>query len=172
MDVKVTGGDKLKEFTGSLLGIKFEQVKVGYFKTSRYPDGKQVAEIAVHHEFGAPNAKIPARPTMRPAVKKMNKEMPGRIKKLAEDHLQDPKLFARLVPEHIGLRCGGLIQKFIAMLLTPKLADSTLHRRRTRKINRTTSTKPLVDSGQLRLSVSYQVGNRQPRKIASTKKGA
>ena len=167
MQAKTTGGDKLKKFTDSLLGMKFESVQVGYFKTSKYPiesGGKQVAEIAVHHEFGAPNAKIPARPTMRPAVFKLNKELPRLIQMWAEQDIKNPQRFAKQLPELIGARCAGIIQKFIALKKRPPLAEYTLERRRTRKINRTLSEKPLIDTGQMRLSVSYAVGNKKPKK--------
>ena len=168
MKVTVEGGDKFYKFMDSLEGMRILPVQIGFFPTSRYPQekGRPVAEIAVHHEFGAPNAKIPARPFMRPAIRKMNKELPDLVKKVAEQDLGNPSRFARQLPKLLGLRCGNLMQMNIALRQRPKLAESTLKRRRTRKINRTDSTKVLIDTGQMRLSVSYAVGDEQPKKVS------
>jgi len=164
MHVKVTSDKELEKFMIQLekhVG-KIEPLQIGYFEHSRYPDGKQVAEIAVHHEFGAPNAKIPARPTMRPAMKEFEKDLPQMIVDDAQENLHNPKQFAKRLPGRMGFVGAGLIHKRMARLKSPPLAESTLKRRRTRRVNRTRSKKPLIDTGQMRTSISMKVGNKAP----------
>jgi len=169
MEMNTSGGDKIKKFLDETVKSisSLKPVKIGYFHTARYPDGTNVAEVAVTHEFGNPHqtlfrnsAPIPARPTMRPAFKRLSKEMPSIVKSTAEEFMVDhPELFLSLLPERIGAKGASLIQYMIAQLKDPPLSEYTLLVRRTREVNRTDSDKPIIDTGTMRTSVSWQVGN-------------
>ena len=165
----VTGGEKLRAHIEATRANvqKIPPVNIGYFESARYPDGTNVAEIAVHHEFGAPNVGrngIPARPTMGPAMEQLGKEALLIAQEVSAKFGEDPEKFMEMLPKYIGARGASLIQKNIAELMEPELSEATIQGRRTRKINPTTSEKPLIDTGQMRLSVSWAVGNGQPEK--------
>lgn len=179
VSVKTTGMDKFNKFMNDLQKSvkKMRPVKIGYFSTAKYPTGQSVASIAVHHEFGAPNNKmfgraaapIPARPTMRPAMVKLRNEFPKVVKVLAAKYEKHIFQFYEDFPEHIGLRGGAYIQREIANFSSPGLSEVTLHIRSTRKVNRTTSSKPLIDTGTMRLAVSYLVAGSSPKPIKNKK---
>lgn len=177
--VKTKGLDKFNKFMNDLQKsvANVRPVKIGYFSTAKYPSGQPIASIAVHHEFGAPNnrffgkaaAPIPARPTMRPAMTKLRNEFPKIVKILASKYEKNIPRFYQDFPGHIGLRGGAYIQREIANFSDPGLSETTLHIRSTRKVNRTTSTKPLIDTGAMRLAVSYQVKGSSIKPVKNKK---
>lgn len=162
MELSVKGGKKVKEL---LKNLKVEMndirtVHVGYFKSAKYLDGTSVPEVAVKHEFGQPSERIPARPTMRPAIEMMKQELPKMTKSMIQEQLhKDPKTFAELYPKRIGAVMQGYIQLMISLLTTPELSETTKRIRRTRTVNPTTSEKPLIDTGTMRTAVTWRITN-------------
>ena len=159
--VKIEGGRKLEDWFKKASSTKIS-VEAGYFATAKYPDGTPVPAVAVWHEFGVDMpgvAKIPARPTFRPAVAEMKKDLPGIIAKEFGDSDMPPvpKDSLPVLAERVGQVFVGKVQRNIAKLQTPALSEATLERRRKRHINRTKSTKPLVDTGTLRTAATYEV---------------
>lgn len=133
--------------------------RVGWFETTKYPDGTPVAYIALVHEFGVPSKKIPPRPFMRPTATAQTAQWI----KLFE---QGAKAVARRretpnsVFEKMGLLVSGDIRKTIAGITSPALKPSTVKARQNRKADKTTEgnlTKPLFDTGVLLTSLTYTV---------------
>lgn len=172
INLKTKGLKNIKKFVNDQVKHidNFQSVKIGYFNTARYPNGTSVASVAVRHEFGDPYneldgkiAPIPARPTMRPALIQLGRDVSQIVKRLAEmSQFQTPKAFVDILPKYIGAYGTGLIQLNIAELKTPRLSPTTLEIRRTRDVNQTSSDKPLIDTATMRLAVSWQIGSDTP----------
>ena len=95
-------------------------------------------------------------------MKKLVTRLPEIVKGVAEKYMVDaPDVFARVLPEYIGAYGGALLQIEIAQLVSPPLSQTTLMIRRTRQVNRTYSTKPLIDTGTMRLAVTWKVSTRE-----------
>ena len=119
-------------------------LKVGFFKSARYPDGTQVAAVAAWNEFGT--KRIPERPFMRQGVKKAYAHMHGIL--VAEVDPLHMTLDDRLA-DKVGAYIAGQIQKRIVDLRIPANAPLTVKMKG--------SSNPLVDTGKMRQSVTWKV---------------
>ena len=110
--------------------------------------GKEVsnAEIAVFHEFGTKN--MPARPFLAPTMD-MNKDKYAKMIELGMGRWIDGTSTMKREFGIIGTIAKGDVQRFITKLKEPRLADSTIAAKG--------STNPLIDTGQLRASIDYEV---------------
>ena len=123
------------------------RIRIGVLGSETYPDGTSVAEVGEMHEFGLG---VPQRSWLRDFVDVND----GLIK-------ADFRSIARAVEARRGTLLAGLtqlgakivagIQVRIANQIPPALAESTLLRRRHG------GTVPLIDTGQLRSSISFVV---------------
>jgi len=176
------GGDKflarLTELNDQI--AKASEVKVGFLEGSVEADGTSIPFIASIQEFGSVNSKektiIPPRPFFRTMIASHQKEWP----KLLGEELIDTDYNAEIALERMGLYIGGELQQSIIDTNEPALSPITVMLRdmrsrdqslvvtgatvgeAARKVaagesNHGASTKPLVDSGDLLRSVSYQV---------------
>jgi hypothetical protein len=110
------------------------------------PNGVTVIDVANWMEFGT--SKIPARSFIRAWADETQREDRKQIKSvmtaaLAGGITEDQGL------EILGLRFVGSIQERISKGIPPKLAQST--------IDRKDSSVPLINTGQLRASVTFHV---------------
>ena len=108
-------------------------------------------EVAAVHEFGAPDAGIPQRSFIRAGVDQYAAEIAD-----ARDRLAAGVLAGKVEPENalemLGAFVQGKLQTRIAEGISPPLAESTIRRKK--------SSKPLIDTGQLRSSITYRVEER------------
>ena len=136
-----------------------KKVQIGFFDTARYPDGTPVTNVAAWNEFGTqrPNGSVlaPERPFFRNAI-------PG-IKAGARSILKkglDPTLMvvSRQLAARVGVYGQGEVQQSITDLINPPNAPST-RQWKNERVGKPASalTNPLIDTGQLRLSVTYRV---------------
>lgn len=152
-------GDGAKRLAFLLKGIKTSNVgKVGYFKSAKYPAEKgkpavPVAYVATIQEYGDPRNNIPARPTMRPAVKQHKNEwrqiaQEGAKKLLTGEETADGIL------QDIGLQAAGDIRENISKLVSPPIKQSTIDARTRQYADKTTpaSNKPLIGIHKLLLN--------------------
>lgn len=109
---------------------------------------RTVLEIATIHEFGAPAAGIPARSFLRGTVDERRSEIRADQHKLAVDFLAG-KIGISVALDRLGARVAAKIKERIARGIEPPLAARTALRKK--------STKPLVDTGQLRSSITWEV---------------
>lgn len=138
-------------------------LEVGHFADESYPDGPSVGDIAVIHEFGAPQANIPARPFHRNAMDGNR----GEHFELME------RLYGRLLGGDIRInraltivaaRMTRDIAGSIRDLSDPPLAESTKRRKASTirgKKKRASFLEgpgnPLIETGLLRHSVSFKI---------------
>lgn len=125
------------------------QVNVGFPGGQDHKDSDlSVAQIAAIHEFGAPSVGIPERPFLRTSI---DKNRP-RYKALNRQTLAGVVRGAGTVEQALGLlgeAAKADVQKEIASGAFAPLKASTIRRKK--------SSKPLIDSGQLRQSVAWEI---------------
>ena len=106
-------------------------------------------EVAATHEFGAPAANIPQRSFIRGTVEAKGAEIATLQVALAKRVLEG-KLEPDAALEQLGAKVVSMVQNRIADGIAPALNPET--------VDRKGSTTPLIDTGQLRSSITYRVG--------------
>jgi len=109
--------------------------------------GVTLLEVAAAHEFGVPGH-IPQRSFIRATVDEKREEITALQVKLARLALAG-KLTVDAALDQLGAKVAGMCQNRIAEGLEPALAQET--------IDRKGSSTPLVDTGQLRSSITWKV---------------
>ncbi|MFY1028172.1 hypothetical protein ACE4RU_10805 [Actinobacillus seminis] len=150
----------IEERVKLLKDAKNKAVRVGIID-KQYDDGTSVAYVGAIHEYGASGKNIPPRPFIRPTVadKKTTWAKTGKAVLAKGGAIED--MF-----EAIGLQASAHIRETIANIDNPKLADATIAaRKRKYKSKKSKATKdpekPLVDSGYLLNSISYEVIDKE-----------
>lgn len=118
------------------------QLKVGFFETSKYENGAFVADIAKKNEFGT--LEIRSRPFFRNAIENNAQKW---VNFLAQDLVKSEN--AEMSYNRLGEVARGDIVKSINQTNSP--ANSPL------TIKAKGSSKPLVDTGFLRANVTFKV---------------
>lgn len=132
----------LEKFNDSL-NKEDAKVLVGIPKgSSNYPDGTEVMLVALVHEFGSQIRNIPERSFLRAGIRKNAKKYNKRFADLALKVLAGRVTFDRGL-NLIGLEGQSDVRQELTDLKAPPL--------KTREGN------PLVDTGHLRQSITYQV---------------
>lgn len=153
--------------------------------TNRDPDPAEPpdltnAELAYIHDNGAPEANIPARPFMDPAMQEQAPYVANDLVALAASAVTKAgKVNIEAGFHKIGIRVQVGIQKKINEGIPPPLSERTL-RERARKGRKgakeelaaraqglppsTTLAKPLIDTAQMRNAVNYVIRDRTKRK--------
>ena len=143
------GGERLE---AAIAELDRKQVKVGYFPTARYPDGKPVAGVAVVQEFGSVSRRIPPRPFFRPAVEDSRQMQRDAIAATVRRAVKGTQTVDKGL-DQLGASVVGEIQLAIENLVSPPLAASTIARKG--------SSKPLIGKhGYLFQEVKHVVENR------------
>lgn len=133
-------------------------VNVGFFEDAKYPDGTQVAMVALWQNFGT--SKIPPRPFFSDMIESKQKEWgPALGLELAANGYD-----AHAALDKVGDGMAGQLVQSIQETNEPPLAESTLKARGVDpKLNfnasdpSTYGAKPLVRSGKLIASPQHQV---------------
>lgn len=110
--------------------------------------GMSLVDVAIIHEFGAPEANIPARSFIRDWVDESKAQHDEEMAKMAKLVIAG-KMDAETALKRLGLRRQGEVQKRIAAGIGEPLKQST--------IDRKGSSKQLIDTGQLRAGISHEV---------------
>ena len=146
VSVKRTGGRKLERFLRKAGKGGVSGLEVGFFSTARYDDkrGTPVAAVAAWNEFGT--KRIPERPFFRKAIAGMEDGLLNILKAgidpekmVVDEHLAD----------RVGAYAAGEVQESITALEEPPNAPSTVARKG--------STNPLIDTGYMRQSVTWEI---------------
>lgn len=119
-----------------------KKLKVGIFESAKYDDGTPVAQVAFWQEFGT--AKIPMRPFIRNAIAK-NTQKWGDSVKTALIGTNDSEKALKMLGEIMR----GDIVLSLTNLNTPPNAPSTIKQKG--------SSNPLIDTGLLRNSISWEL---------------
>lgn len=145
--VAIRGGDRLEgalEKISRLIGGG-GFVRVGFLESATYPGGTPVAMVAVMLDLGAPAAGIPPRPFFRNMIVDKSPEWGSAIGGLLTANNYDIEKVLSLAGEAIA----GQLRQSIVDTNSPPLAESTIRRKG--------HSKPLVDTGHMLQSVSYEV---------------
>lgn len=114
------------------------------------------AELGYIHEFGAPGANIPARPFLIPTIKAMQTQIKSMMQKIGEAAVSgggNPPLVLQLL-NALGLMMQNAIRSKLNSGPFEPLKPATLAARRRRGRS---GTQPLIDTGQLRNSITYTI---------------
>ena len=139
---------KLIDIPTSIAGPR--TVKVGF------PAGNPAVDKAIWNEFGTRGGAsgggwggpIPERPFMRNAMRNNSKKYIEAMRSSAAK-LIEGKTTLRTVMQKLGIVASGDIQKEITTLTTPANSPVTIALKG--------SSKPLIDTGEMRASVTFKV---------------
>lgn len=126
-------------------------VKVGFMEGATYPDGTPVPAVAFWSEYG--NGKSPPRPFFRRMIAKESPTWADKMARMAMASGNDGKRVLALMGEDIG----AALQQSITELTDPPLAQST--------IDAKGFDKPLIETGNMVRSITYQVDDADKVKI-------
>lgn len=118
-------------------------------KGSTDDDPLTILEVAIINEFGSEDGKHPpSRSFLRAWFDEAREDISARLQIEMQAVVTGKRTKAQAL-ERVGLWAVGEIQKRIAQGIDPANADSTVARKG--------SSTPLIDTGQLRSSISYKV---------------
>lgn len=185
MDTRREAGKDKKQLQMLIKGLDGAQARVGWFETAKYENGTPVAGIAMVQEFGSPAARIPPRSFIRTTIaQKRNAWRQGvgiasaRSLRGQSDPLE--------IMEALAMTAAGDFRKKITEIWAPPLKPETVMRRirrlsayrdlktRSGKIRHMkrrlrrrrdftiplSINKPLVDTGMMLDSLTYDVARR------------
>ncbi|MFM0044120.1 hypothetical protein [Paraburkholderia sediminicola] len=115
------------------------------------------AQIGYIQETGSPANNIPARPFLVPGVQDVQEQCAERLGKAANAALGGSMQAAERQLTSAGVTAENSVKRKINSNIQPELADSTLEARRRRGVTRKNT---LVDTGQLRNSVTHVIRNK------------
>lgn len=189
-DNKQEFGDLIKYFQELKVDAKKatdKQLKVGWFESAKYSDGKSVAKIVNIQEYGAINdkSKIPPRPFFRNAIKENEKDWVEIILMSLRSHFEKRRDFSASLD-----LLGGVIEddlkRSIDKILTPPLSPYTVllrrisHEMRSKGVSfnkarqsvskdkdilagNPAATKPLIDTGYMKSTVTHVVVTKKDK---------
>lgn len=131
-------------------------VKVGYpEEKSKVHKGEgqpiEMAQLAAVHEFGSPSRNIPARPFMAQTFDKHVAEVNKRVSEI-KDRIISGQVTAKQAWAQLGAWYKGMMQK--------EIRDGGFEPNKLKTIERKGSDRPLIDTGQLRQSIDFEVVGR------------
>ena len=154
--MKLTRTGDIPKIQSVLKAFGDKKVDIGFFEEAVYPDGTPVAYVAAIHEFGYPAGGIPARSFFRPTIAAKANEWARQVAGASLAVIKgDTTADAAL--EGIGGMAAGQVAEAIARITSPALKEATIRART--NASGGTSSKPLVDTGQMLQSVTHKVGN-------------
>lgn len=144
----------IEKLEGKITEIMGLSVVVGVTaKSNARSDELTNADLAMIHEFGSPAHNIPERSFLRkPLIN--NAEAVANLAKNAIGKFIAGKISAVEALGAIGEEAKGISKEAISDGIAPSLKRATIRHRA--KLNRP-STKPLIDTGQLQSSITYEV---------------
>lgn len=150
--------DNLAEFMRNVRSMATRDVLVGIPSdgTDRRETGAAMdnATLGYIHEFGAPNANIPARPFLIPGVKSVSGKTADRMGRAMNAALVGETGECDKQMHAAGLIAQNAVRGLINSGIAPALTEATLAARRARG---RTGEVSLIDTGQLRNSITYVV---------------
>lgn len=149
--------NRVKRVFGAMAMLPQQDVLVGVPGDETQRDAKAPitnAALAYIHDNGAPEANIPARPFMHPGIDSAKDEILVRLKNVGKAVLDGNMGGAERALHAAGLTAQSAIRRKINTGPFLPLAPYTLAQRRRRG---RTSDKPLVDTAQMRNSITYVV---------------
>jgi hypothetical protein len=123
------------------------------------------ATLAYIHENGSPAANIPARPFLARGVDSVRDAIAAVLRDAARQSLAGDAGAVHRGLQRAGIVAAGGVQQYMASGTFAPLAPSTIRRKG--------SSRPLIDTGQLRQSVTYAVRPKGSikQRVAAAPKG-
>lgn len=149
--------DRLKEVLQSISGLVDKQVLVGIPDSApERKDDEPLSNAAIGYiqETGSPANNLPARPFLVPGVASAEEKTVPQLQKAVEAALDGDLPRAEKRMASAGLAAQSSVRAKINSGIAPQLKASTLAARRRRG---RTGTVPLIDTGQLRNSITYVI---------------
>lgn len=148
--MSMRGGGKLRaHIAGMAKKLSAGKVlRVGFLETSKYPGGKNVAQVAYWNEYGTKTA--PPRPFFRQTIAANSgawgAELGGLLKATSGN--------AAASLDRMGERIKGQVTASIVDFASPQNAPSTVKKKG--------FNKPLTDTGDMRNAVKYDLEGGSP----------
>lgn len=152
--------DRVPEMIAAVEALTLKELLVGIpaATAARTPEEGEApidnATLGYIHEFGAPAANIPARPFLIPGLQAARDRVGKRLQKAAEAALDGKLDDIDAQYDAAGLIAQSAVRARITDGPFVPLAPATIAKRRARGRQ---GTSPLLDTGQLRRSVTYVV---------------
>ncbi len=153
--------DRLKEVLQSISGLVDKQVLVGIPDSApERQDDEPIGNAAIGYiqETGSPANNLPARPFLVPGVAAAEPKTLPKLQQAFEAALDGDLSRADKRMAGAGLEAQNSVRARINSGISPELKESTLANRRRRG---RTGTVPLIDTGQLRNSITYVIRKRK-----------
>lgn len=143
--------DLLKDLRDISLSISdIPSIKVGVPKEGAYPDGTPIETVGFVNEFGSEANNIPERSFLRSTIIDNNDKYVEMMEKGLDGVVQG-KTDVDTMVNLIGITAEGDVKDKITDLKTPPNTESTIKKKK--------SSNPLVDTGLLRSSIIYEIGD-------------
>ena len=148
--------DNTKKFFAGLRALTKQEVMVGIpqEKAQREGDPASNALIGYTMEFGSPLNNIPPRPFLIPGVQSAKEQITKKLGNAAKVLLENPETSIDTQLGAAGMVASNSVKRKITQGPFEPLAEATLAARRRRG---RTGEKPLIDTGQLRNSITYVI---------------
>lgn len=158
MSMKITKDD-VSKVLASIQELASKQVLVGIpaSKAERKEGDEEPvnnAQLGYIHEYGSPKANIPARPFLNPGIARAQESINSHLKKAAKAAMDGNSEKVDVELNATGLIAQAGARNEINNGVFEVLAPATLAARRRRG---RTGDKPLIDTGQLRNSITYVI---------------
>ena len=146
--------DGLPDMLRRMAAVAQRDVLVGIPAGEQRDDGPTNAEIGYQNEFGSPANNIPARPHLIPGVAAVQDKAVARLTQAASAAATGGMSDAERHLHAAGLIAQSSVRRTLTTAAYRPLSERTLAERRARG---RTGTKPLIDTGQYRNSITYVV---------------
>ena len=146
--------DGLPDLLRRMAAVAQRDVLVGVPAGEQRDDGPTNAEIGYQNEFGSPANNIPARPHLLPGVAAVQDKAAARLTQAASAAATGRMSDAERHLHAAGLTAQNSVRRTLTTAAYRPLSERTLAERRARG---RTGTKPLIDTGQYRNSITYVV---------------
>ena len=146
--------DGLPDLLRRMAAVAQRDVLVGIPSGEQRDDGPTNAEIGYQNEFGSPANNIPARPHLIPGVAAVQDKAVARLTQAASAAATGRMSDAERHLHAAGLIAQNSVRRTLTTAAYRPLSERTLAERQARG---RTGTKPLIDTGQYRNSITYVV---------------
>lgn len=146
--------DALPDLLRRLAAVAQRDVLVGVPAGEARDDGPSNAEIGYQNEFGSPANNIPARPHLLPGVAAVQDKVATKLAQAADAAASGRVSDAERHLHAAGLLAQNSVRRTLTTTAYRPLSERTLAERQARG---RTGTKPLIDTGQYRRSITYVV---------------
>jgi len=151
--------DNLQQFDAALQLLKRKQVLAGVPEAEARRKGDPInnATLAAIHDKGSPSQNIPARPFMESGIKSVSVPIEQKLLTAGQAVLEGDYVKTEKALEAVGLIAQNGLRAMVNSNIPPALKPATLAARRRRG---RTGTRTLVDSAQMRNSLTYVVKDK------------